>query len=539
LLLTEVGRGQEPVLPDSNGQEPIAAANDYGPKADGAKAKEDKPKAEECPNPWKTIPPVRLFPKLGDAPVPPKGPGYYSALDWLRDDYREKAPRFPYSPIAAMVPSFFDADFRYLDDPKNEQHHPFDIWHRCHLGCDWLFKTGGEVRWRHMHEVNSRLTGITNDYDLLRTRVYGDLWYWDQFRVYVEYLDAHSFNQNLPPLGIDIDRSDLLNLFADVKIAEIDDKPVYVRGGRQEILLGSQRSVSPLDWANTRRTFNGVRAFRQGDKFDLDAFWVQPVVPNASRFDSVDNDQNFAGLWATYRDKPGRFFDLYYLWLDNVTPTAQLGLPGTPFNVHTLGTRHVGDKDNFLWDVELQFQLGSNGPLDTIAGATTVGGGYHFEDLPLNPTFWVYYDYASGDQNPGAGDNFTTFNQLFPFGHYYLGWLDLVGRQNIHDVNAHLLLYPTNWMFLWLQYHHFTLASDRDALYSAGGAALRRDPTGRAGHNVGDELDLILNFHLATNLDVMVGYSHLFAGRFIEETAPNASARQSPELFFVKCSFRW
>ncbi len=93
---------------------------------------------------------------------------------------------------------------------------------------------------------------------------------------------------------------------------------------------------------------------------------------------------------------------------------------------------------------------------------------------PLAPA----YDYASGSQNPTGGHYYTTFNQLFAFSHYYLGWLDLVARQNIQDFNTHLYLYPTKWIRFWLQYHHFELANAHDALYNAGGKPIARDPTG-------------------------------------------------------------
>jgi hypothetical protein len=505
------------------------------------------PAASECeaagkppPDPWLKIPPVRLFPRLGNFPNPPTGPGHYSLLDLIEHNQRAKRPRFPYPPFALMPFSFFDADFRYLDDPKNTQHDLFDPLHRCHIGQDWLFNTGGEFRWRHMHEINSRLTGTTNDYDLLRTRVYGDLWYKDCFRIYGEFLDAHSFNQNLVPLPIDVNRSDILNLFMDLKLGEIKDKPVYVRVGRQELPFGSQRLISPLDWAGTRRTFQGVRAFRQGEKFDVDAFWVQPVIPSPSHLDSVDNNVNFAGLWTTYRPKAGQFIDAYYLFLDHVTPQRLLGEPRSfPSNVSTLGTRWAGDKNQWLWDVEGMLQFGSRGSQELFAAAGTVGGGYHFKNVPLNPTFWVYYDYASGDEHPGTGDKFTTFNQLFPFGHYYLGWLDLVGRQNIHDINAHLYIYPMKWITVWTQYHHFELASAQDALYNAAGVPLRRDATGQAGHDVGDEIDIVVNFHAGPHSDVMVGYSKLFAGEFIHKTATTAARSRSPELFFLMYNFRW
>ena len=42
--------------------------------------------------------------------------------------------------------SFFDADFRYLENPRNEQHDPFDPLKRMKVGDDWLWSLGGEVR---------------------------------------------------------------------------------------------------------------------------------------------------------------------------------------------------------------------------------------------------------------------------------------------------------------------------------------------------------------------------------------------------------
>ncbi|MCI0637778.1 MAG: alginate export family protein [Gemmataceae bacterium] len=485
------------------------------------------------------VPPVRVFPRLGFSPNLPSGPGYYSLRDMLIGDYREGPPKFPYAPISPNAFPFYDADFRYLDSPKNTQHDWADVLHRMRVGDNWLFATGGEFRFRYMHEINSRLSGQSNDYNLIRTRIYGDLWFQDRVRVYTEFLDARSHHQELAPQAVDVDRADLLNAFVDVKLGELAGYPAYVRLGRQELMLGSQRLVSPLDWVNTRRTFNGIRGFRQGEKWDVDLFWLQPVLPDPSNFDSIDDEQNFAGAWITHRPDKGVFRDFYYLYLDNNNAVTQLAGPRAlvraPSTTHTIGTRWFGNRGRWLYDAEGMVQLGQRGPQDIVAGAGTVGGGYHFAQLPMNPVFWVYYDYASGDRSPNAGAEYNTFNQLFSFGHYYMGWIDLVARQNIHDFNLHLYLYPTKWITFWTQYHMFHLDSRFDALYNASGAAIRRDPTGRAGTDVGNELDLFLNFHLSPHQDILVGYSKLFAGDFIRGTRPG----QSPELFYVQYSFRW
>jgi len=485
---------------------------------------------------WETNPPYRTYAPAGFWPVPPTGCGYYSMCDWLKGDLRKDPPKYGYPRFAFMAPSFYDADFRYVDSPKNKDHDHFDPWHRIHLNDNWMFATGGSFWTRYMNEVDSRLSGLNNNYNLVRTRVFGDLWHLDSFRLYVEFIDAHSFNPDLAPLPIDRNRSDLLNAFVDVKMFELDGKNAYLRVGRQEMLLGSQRLVSTLDWANTRRTFQGVSAFRQGEKFDVNLFWVQPVIPNPSHFDSVDNNQNFAGIFTTYRPKKGHFLDMYYLFLDNTKPAVLRGeKTSQPYNVHTVGTRYTGDVDKrWLWDVELNLQFGERGRQDIFAGAAAVNAGYHFKDMPWDPTIWACYEYASGDRNPGSGNN-ATFNQLFPFGHYYFGFLDLVGRQNIHDVNGQLYLYPTKWITLWMQYHHFELASSTDALYNAGGAAIRRDITGRAGRNVGNEIDFVVNLHLDRHSDIFLGYSKLFSGDFIRNTGSGLS----PELFYAMYNIRW
>jgi hypothetical protein len=484
------------------------------------------------------VPPVRVFPRPGMPPISPTGPGYYSALDAIRGKCREKPPQFGYPAFALMQPSFFDADWRYLDDPSVPRD-ALDRLKRIRLRDDWLFSAGGSTWTRYTNDHNSRLTGVHNDYLQVRSRIYTDLWYRDAFRLYVEGIYADTYGASLPLLPIDSTRVDFLNLFVDAKLAEVAGAPVYARVGRQELLFGSQRLISPLEWANTRRTFQGARFFRASEKLDLDLFWVQPVIPNPTALDSVDNNQNFAGAWGTYKPKKGTFFDLYYLMLDNTNTVNQLDIQRAPATTHTIGSRFTGDRDSrLLWDFEGAIQFGRRGEADIIAGMATAGLGYHAKDRRWKPTLWAYYDYASGDGNPNAG-NYSTFNPLFPFGHHYFGWLDLVGRQNIHDLSASLHLYPTNWVTLWFQYHNFWLDRRRDALYSAGGVALRRDPTGQSGNFVGNEIDAIVNFHLTKRIDILAGYSYLFAGEFLRNTTrPGAGSPDASALYLI-ANFRW
>jgi hypothetical protein len=498
------------------------------------------PAADPLPAFWKNVPPVYPIARPGDFTVPPTGPGYYSLLDCLTGTERQAPPKYPYPAFALIQPPLFNFSFAYLDDPNlpDSERDYLDFLKRIHLGNDFLLSTGGQSWIRYMNEFNSRLSGKNNDYELWRLRANVDFWYRDCFRVYVEFLSAQTFNQDLAPLTTDRDYADLLNAFVEVKLAEIAGHNAYARIGRQELCLGSQRLVSALDWANTRRTFQGASIYYTGDQWDFFTFWAQPVIPNPTRFDSVDDKQNFAGAWLTYRPQKGTAIDLYYLMLDNANHTTQVGLVTAPYTVHTIGSRATGNLGQFLYDAEGMLQLGEQGSNSICAGAASGGLGWDFQKLPMKPVLWGCYDYASGDHSPNSG-TYTTFNQLFPFGHYYLGWIDLVGRQNITDANAHLFLYPTNWITFWGQFHHFELVSSKDALYNTAGVAYRRDPTGAAGRNVGNEMDFILNFHLDNHNDFMVGYLYMFAGKFVEKTAPTPAAAADPRTFYFLYSFRW
>jgi hypothetical protein len=508
---------------------------------------------------WSKVPDLAPVPRPGWFLLPPTGCGYYTALDQLRGNARESTPENPYNPIPyGSIPTNlnFNNDFRYLDKPGGEPVDFFDTLKRMHLGDDWMLSIGGEERLRIVNEIDSRLTAKNNDYQLLRSRIYADLWYRDLFRVYVEYLDAQSYNQALTPLAIDVNHSDLLDAFIDVKLGTLADHPLYARVGRQELLYGSQRLISPLDWANTRRTFEGAKVFWHSDDLDVDAFWTRPVLVSPGHFDAADHNVQFAGAWLTYRPAKGQAIDAYWLYLDSDTPVVRGRTTGGRFgfDLNTSGARWSGDhkmsdlvarltgndpgwQGKLLWDVEGAYQFGDYSNRLVVAGMSTTGLGYAFMGLPMQPQFWAYYDYASGTPNPDGTGTWETFNQQFPFGHYYFGYLDVVGRENIHDLNFQASFYPENWITCIAQYHVFRLDQAKDALYgpSPGYPALRRDPTGAAGTNVGDELDLLATFQLGRHSTLQVGFSKLFSGDFIKQTGPNVN----PELYYVQYYFRW
>ena len=186
------------------------------------------------------------------------------------------------------------------------------------------------------------------------------------FRMFPSYLRIGGLREDLPR-GFKETIKDFLDQFGK----KLDDyeklltsNPIWLKRTRG---VGKLSKEDTLAWAlvgpmaravgipyDVRKTF----PYLKYETFDFDVFWVQPVIPNPSRLDSGDNNQNFAGAWATYKPRKGTFVDLYYLMLDNTNTVTQQGIARGNSTLHTAGTRFAGDKDGFLWDVEAAPGLG-------------------------------------------------------------------------------------------------------------------------------------------------------------------------------------
>ncbi len=120
----------------------------------------------------------------------------------------------------AYKPLYYDNDFSYIDDPCYTGSLLGDRFKQMHWGDCWVVSVGGEYRMRYHSEHNMRgkpISGRDDDFLLQRTRLFANVKYGDGFRFYAEGIDAASDFEKLPPRNIEVNRADMLNLFADVR----------------------------------------------------------------------------------------------------------------------------------------------------------------------------------------------------------------------------------------------------------------------------------------------------------------------------------
>jgi len=362
----------------------------------------------------------------------------------------------------------------------------------------------------------------TDAYLLSRFRLSADLHVTPYLRMFVEGKSSMALDRDLQGgrTTAFVDEVDLLNGFVDAMIPLGDRASVTLRGGRQELIFGSQRLVGPGDFTQVPRSFDGGTAIVRIADWTIIPFWAEAVpIVQKYRFNESTSDHKLFGIFSTgpLHLLPVNL-DLYWLGVDNAAATFN----GTAGREHrqTLGGRAVGKIGQTPLDFEVEgaSQFGSVGRGNIAAWMLTTVLGYALPIPQVSPRVYLEFDYASGDQRPGG--TVGTFNQLFPNAHSFLGYMDYIGRQNIISASGGLIMTPLRDLTLSLQQYFFWRASDRDALYNKAGAVLRSG-TGTTARYVGAEMDLLATYNVTRHLQFYAGYSHFFTGEFIRKTGPS------------------
>ncbi|MGB7324935.1 MAG: alginate export family protein, partial [Rubripirellula sp.] len=132
--------------------------------------------------------------------------------------------------------------------------------------------------------------------------------------------------------------------------------------------------------------------------------------------------------------------------------------------------------------------------------------------------------------------------------HYFFGFADITGRQNIHDVSARLSLAPRVDLQLRFDFHRFWLASSRDALYSTGSGASYHVPDGSAGTDIGSEIDLSARWDITSRASMLLGYSYFWSGEFFDSPivqggpaglAGNSSNGRDASFLYLQSTIRF
>ena len=98
--------------------------------------------------------------------------------------------------------------------------------------------------------------------------------------------------------------------------------------------------------------------------------------------------------------------------------------------------------------------------------------------------------------------------------------------QNLNDYSWQLTAKPMKKLKLEAGLHLFYLDTPKDSWYSAARTVTRTASSALADVNshLGNEVDLVAQYQLNPIVNVMLGYSHFFAGKYMKQTGTHDDA---------------
>lgn len=400
-------------------------------------------------------------------------------------------------------------------------------------------------------DFNDQVTALNDDIFVLnRFRIGLAFKPEDWLKFYVQGQDAHEWFSDRPNIPGQLGAEGDDNF--DLRQAYVQIGPKNLNGtvGRQVLLYGDERLIGPGEWTNFTRTFDAAKFHYEQPKFSIDLFASTPVYIFRDSFDQSDlfngsethRNLVFTGAYASTTAIQPITLEGYALYLheDNTTPLVStvppisypgttLSIPGTSTDFVTLGTRVKSDPKKlhgWEFDGEFAFQAGQVSDLDLLACALHIGGGYTFQKCPWKPRLYFEYNFATGDDNPTDGD-IGTFQNLFPSNHNKYGVMDLFAWQNLSSPDVRLKVQPLKQVSLETAFYSYWLADTNDAWYRANGTTKVRPltPAARdASSYAGSEIDFLVTYQPVKFLSFWAGYSHFFAGDYLNATGRSDDA---------------
>jgi hypothetical protein len=406
----------------------------------------------------------------------------------------------------------WDEDYSSLADPAYRTA-PLDRLKYIPLGWDGGYLSlGGQARYRYDYFNNAnfgRGAQDENGFHLVRLLAHADAHFSKNLRGFVEFNSGMIDDKDGGPRVGDADEIDIQQVFFDLGFDLDARRSVTFRFGRQELIYGAQRLISPDDWGNVRRTFEGARLTLSMPGETLDLFWVRPVKILKERLNNGDGDTSFAGVYNVMAlprvlASAGSKLDTYFLALNRSGE-------GVDADTYTVGSRFHTRPGSWDLDVEMDWQFGDLGGESIAAWSLASEVGYTFEGMATTPRAWIGFDIASG-----SADGSETFNQLFPPQYNYLGHLYVLGRQNLIDAHGGVSVNVTPAVTLSAEQHVFWRQNTDGPIFNIKGDLLRGD-SGSDAADIGHEIDVWINWQIQRHVSAYMGYAHFFAGEFISD----------------------
>ncbi len=344
-----------------------------------------------------------------------------------------------------------------------------------------------------------------NTFTMLRTRFGAAIQPSSDVNVYIQIQDSRAYGTEPNTL------SNTANLDIHQAYFQVNDlwgKAIDLKVGRQEMAYGGQRLIGSVGWSNVGRSFDGAKlTFGKKNTFDLFSMIIDedntpvggPATPTTTA-GRANTDFNFFGAYYKHRKNANYMVDIYGLFESDLNET----LPGeNDLNRLTVGSYNKGKLgSNFNFETEVALQLGKRRGADVSAFMLTGAVGYTFATAK-KPRISVGIDYLSGSE---VGDSdYKTFDTMFATNHKFYGYMDYfinvplnVGGFGLQDIMVKAYYPFSKNLKFNAHFHNFQTAKGDEK-------------------NLGNELDLVLNYKYNSAASFIFGVSAFIPGNLFKQ----------------------
>ena len=311
------------------------------------------------------------------------------------------------------------------------------------------------------------------------------------------------------------DDPSLTNL-AEAWAAYFFNEKFSVKLGRQMLAYDNQRILGSLDWAQQSRSHDlmlikyedSTFQLHLGAAFNQDANTPEYGKLTSTYYSGVNNYKTLQYLWG-HKDFKGGGVSL--LFLNNGIQSGPDSAASVYFSQTAGGilTKNIG---KVTVQAELYHQFGENGK-GVKVNANLLAASLSFPVRTVKMT--VGADYLSGTNYDETGKD-QSFNPLYGTHHKFYGFMDYfyVGSPHLQNgkttglvdvyLNPVFKIAPKASLAAFV--HQFFSPTN---IYPGGVPDLSSSAPAKS--NLGTELDLVLSLKLHDDVNLNVGYSHLFA----------------------------
>src|SRR3989338_125431 len=404
-----------------------------------------------------------------------------------------------------------------------------------------------EFRHRMEYRQNFDFNDSADDeyvFDLLRARLNLQWTPVKPVKLFMQWQDSRIANEEFANKTAYENFMDLRQLYIDyedaVLIDAINMNKLSLRAGRQEFSYGAQRLLGGFNWSNIAQTFDGGKLGAHFSTYhiQLDILAGEKTnIKSPRQADDLFDGSNKDRIWAYYATAKafGETLIENYLIRRATYKNISFGPGGSSeIDDYTFGGRLKKSFANGIdYEMEAAGQWGDFRDQDVAAMMAVGILGYTFQKS-WQPRVAFEFDYGSGDSDPADG-KLTAFDNLYPTNHLFYGYMDFISLQNLNDYRFQVSAKPSKKLKLQGDLHLIFLDTSKDSFYSAGRPVTRTAAVSLSdvSPHVGDEIDLTADYKFNNNVSVHAGYSHFFAGKYLQETGANDDA----DFFYVQTTF--